>query len=580
MDKNFIDFLKSRASIVDVISNKVKLTRSGKDWFCRCPFHSEKTASFKVSPDGYYYCFGCGAKGDVINFVMEFEKVTFQEAVESIANMYGIEVPKKEKPLIPDINIKIYSAMESIKNIFVSQLKEKAGLEARNYLSSRKISQESIDKFQLGFSCEKQNVVPNLKKLGFSEDILVKTGVFYKNQYNNELVNRFAGRLMFPIIDSSGKCTGFGGRIMTKSDGAKYINSPESEIFVKSQHLYGYSLAKRGKTREIIIVEGYLDVIAMHQAGFDGAVAPLGTSISETQINMCWRVCDNPIITLDGDNAGIKASYRWIDRILAALIPGKSFKFARLPHNADPDSLIFNNQTDVIADAVKNAAQLSDWMYEGAFLLYPSETPEQKAALIKMLLEKIEIIKDIAIKRLYIQHIKQKEQDLYRGKSALPKVKAVIKPVIHVKEKTEKILLVAIINHPYILDKVVENFAKIEFSLDAMREIKNIILDFYGKYFIMGENEKYSKAIANLEKEVADFAESVELHAKFVGKKVADEEVIDGWNKLCEKYFADPVIAEDLQKASSSLKFSFSDDDWQRLKALKKESLFKNRVQG
>ncbi len=576
MDKNFIDFLKSRASILDVISNKVKLTRSGKDWFCRCPFHSEKTASFKVDPNsGYYYCFGCGAHGDVINFVMEFEKITFQEAVEYIANMYGVQVPIKEKSKIPDINTKIYSALEVIKNLFASQLHEKMGVEAKDYLNSRKISPESIAKFQLGFASEKQNIVPFLKKSGFSEDLLIKTGVFYKNQYNNELVNRFAGRLIFPIIDSSGKCVGFGGRIITKSDGAKYLNSPESEIFVKSRHLYGYSLAKRGKTREVVITEGYLDVIAMHQAGFDGAVAPLGTSISETQINMCWKICDNPVIALDGDNAGVKASYRWIDKILPSLIPGKSFKFAMLPQNADPDSLIFNNRIDVILDAIKNATQLSNWIWDGAFQLHSSETPEQKAALVKMLKEKIDVIKDSTIRKLYLQHIKQNEQNLYRKKGKPFKNGMLIKPVISVKEKIEKILLVTIINHPYILDKVIESFAKIEFSIEVRQKIKNKILDFYGKYFVNGEHDKYIEVVKSLEKEVTDFANDIELHANFVGKNADDEDVIDGWNKFYEEYFSGPIIAEDLQSASSSLKFSFSDDDWQRLKALKKESLSK-----
>ena len=585
MQKDFIDFLKGRASALDIVPKYVKLTKKGKDWFGRCPFHSEKTGSFKVDADlGLYYCFGCGAHGDMINFVMEMEKLSFAEAVKHIADMYGIQVPEDRETFRSedDIKNKMYTVMEIAKEFFVHQLNSDSGREAKEYLKNRNISDESISKFQLGFAFNEEILVDQLKKNGFSEEIIIKTGLFFKKQYKNELSSKFSGRITFPIIDYKGKCVGFGGRIIKKIDAAKYINSPETEIFVKNHQLYGYPLARKSKSREIILVEGYLDVIAMHQAGFDATVAPLGTAISETQINMCWRVCDNPIICLDGDSAGVKASFRWLDKILPVLIPGKSFKFARLPQDSDPDSLILNDQRDIISSSLNNALSLSDWMWEGAFSLYPSETPEQKAAIIKMLKEKTEQIKDGSIQRLYIQYMKQKENELYRykGKTFKPKIGELIRPATPVKEKIEKILVVTIINHPYIIDRVIEDFTKLEFTSSAMIKLKEEILRIYDAYHMSGKVEEGNRVISELEKDISDVEKDIEIHAKFVGKNESSEDkILSGWNSFFEKYLSVPMITEDLHKASISLQSTFSESDWQRLKALKNSTLLaaKNR---
>lgn len=585
MQKDFIDFLKGRASALDIVPKYVKLTKKGKDWFGRCPFHSEKTGSFKVDADlGLYYCFGCGAHGDMINFVMEMEKLSFAEAVKHIADMYGIQVPEDRETFRSedDIKNKMYTVMEIAKEFFIHQLNSDSGREAKEYLKNRNISDESISKFQLGFAFNEEKLVDQLKKNGFSEEIIIKTGLFFKKQYKNELNSKFSGRITFPIIDYKGKCVGFGGRIIKKIDAAKYINSPETEIFVKNHQLYGYPLARKSKSREIILVEGYLDVIAMHQAGFDATVAPLGTAISETQINMCWRVCDNPIICLDGDSAGVKASFRWLDKILPVLIPGKSFKFARLPQDSDPDSLILNDQRDIISSSLNNALSLSDWMWEGAFSLYPSETPEQKAAIIKMLKEKTEQIKDGSIQRLYIQYMKQKENELYRykGKTFKPKIGELIRPATPVKEKIEKILVVTIINHPYIIDRVIEDFTKLEFTSSAMIKLKEEILRIYDVYHMAGKVEEGNRVISELEKDISDVEKDIEIHAKFVGKNESSEDkILSGWNSFFEKYLSVPMITEDLHKASISLQSTFSESDWQRLKALKNSTLLaaKNR---
>ena len=577
--KRFVESLKDTASIVDVISKKVRLSRSGRDWFGLCPFHQEKTPSFKVNPESQsYYCFGCGMHGDVITFVMESERASFSEALEILANMYNVQMPQKVKNIDDSRTSKIYSALDTIKKIFISNLQSNIGYTALEYLKLRNMSQESIDKFQLGFSGNGKTMLSELRRKEISDDILLETGVFFQGKYKNSLINKFEGRLIFPIFDASGKCVGFGGRVINKADSPKYINSPESEVFVKSKHLYGYSLAKKGQTRQIILVEGYLDVIAMHQAGFDGAVAPLGTSISETQINMCWRVTDNPVIALDGDEAGFKASYRWIDKILPALLPGKSFSSAKFPHGFDPDLLISKGQRHVISEAISTALSLSDWLWEGAFLLYPSSTPEQKAAIIKTISEKIDLIQDVSIKKLYKYHIKQKESEIYRRRWQPPRNFIDIKPIMNAKEKIEKIFLVTVVNHPYIIDRLIETLVSLDFTHEPRKKVKEKILDAYNDYFTIGEKEKYAMEIEKLRSDISDFAKNITQYASFASEKSSDDDAAHGCLDTCERFLSDSAIAEDLQYASNSLKSSFSDDDWRRLKALKKEVLLKKNT--
>jgi DNA primase len=286
---------------------------------------------------------------------------------------------------------------------------------------------------------------------------------------------------------------------------------------------------------------------------------------------MCWNVCDNPVISLDGDSAGIKASYRWIDKILPFLKAGRSFKFAKLPQGADPNDLISRGQSGVIKEATENAISLCDWMWDGAFLLYPSGTPEEKAALIKMLTEKAETIRDISIKKMYIQTIRQNERSLFYRKFTNAAVKnEKIAPMTSAGEKIEKIFIVTLLNHPYIIDRVVESFTKLEFGNPEMRELKNRILDCYWDC-LNGDREKYVETIATLKNAVHSDLKSVELHAAFANEKASDEDALNGWFKMIDRYHSDPMVAVDLQTAVSSLKSTFSENDWLRLKALKQE---------
>lgn len=577
MNKEFLEYLKSRISIVDIISARIRLHKAGNMWKALCPFHKEKTSSFNVDESkGLYHCFGCGAGGDSIKFVMEYEKISFIEAVESIANQYGIVIPQDKENIKNDPLEKLFEIMNYSKNYFIDSLNSQNGSTARDYLNLRKIHKEQIEKFQLGFAPANQDLRNQLKNKGFSDDDLVKTGIFIKSGYSNELVNRYKNRLIFPIIDPRDRCVGFGGRILEKSEKAKYINSPETEIYKKSEQLYGYNLARKGKSRQIIISEGYLDVISLHQAGFDGAVAPLGTAISVPQIHMCWKICNNPIIALDGDSAGIKASYRWIDRILEHLEPGKSFQFASLPQGADPDLLVYNNQVSAITEAVQDAVPLSQWIWEGGFALYPSETPEQKAELIEMMIKKAETIKNSSIKHFYIQDIRKRQRSLYKSKKRVIR-KENLQSASTAKEKIEKILVVTLINHPYIINRVMEDFVKLQFENIKMRALKAEILENYTD-FSEKDPDKFLESMSRLQGVVDRDYRDVELHASFIDRNTSDEVAVDGWFKLLKKYLLEPLLDRDLKKAYDD--FVFSEDSWQRLKTLKNEFLNKARSRG
>ncbi len=575
MNKEFLEYLKSRISIVDVISARVRLRKIGNVWRALCPFHKEKTGSFNVDESkGLYHCFGCGAGGDAIKFVMEYEKVSFMEAVESIANQYGIAIPKKEEKIEKDPRERLFEIMDYSKNYFMDLLNSKKDSTARDYLNLRKIHKDQIERFQLGFAPNNSDLLNQLKKKGFSDEELIRTGIFIRSNYRNEMINRYKGRLIFPIIDFRNRCVGFGGRILEKSEKAKYINSPETEIYKKSEQLYGYNLASKGESRQIIISEGYLDVISLHQAGFDGAVAPLGTAISSSQIYMCWKICNTPIIALDGDAAGTKASYRWIDRILVHLEPGKSFNFATLPQGSDPDLLVYNNQISAITEAVKNAVPLSQWLWDGGFSLYPSETPEQKAELVEMIIKKVETIKNVSIKNFYVQDIKKRQRFLYKSKKRVIK-KENLQSASSAKEKIEKILVVTLINHPYIIGRVMEDFVKLEFEDTEMRVLKERILENYTNFFA-SDSDGFSESMLRLQDIVDKDFRDVGMHARFVNKEVDDEEAVNGWLKLLQKYLAQPLITRDLKKATTD--FVFSENSWLRLKTLKNEML--NRGKG
>lgn len=566
MNKEFIELLKSRVSIVDLVSKKTKLTRKGRDYFGICPFHSEKTGSFKVDPvKGFYYCFGCGKHGDIFNFVMECDNLPFNLALEKVASYADLEMPKatkKESTKNIDSNKIQFAILKKIQEIFLINLdKIKSGI-IRDYLAMRGITEKDIKKFQIGYADKNIDIYSLLRKSSFSDADLINSGVFFCENYSGRVRNKFDGRLTFPIKNVSGKCIGFGGRSVN-GELPKYLNSPETRIFKKKENLYAYDLAKTGTYKDLIIVEGYLDVISMHRAGFDKTVATLGTAIGEEQIDLCWRISDNPIILLDGDNAGIKAAYRLLLRIMPKLSPGKSFRFAIIPDGDDPDSIITTRGIKSMQDILDSAYQLKDWLWTSSFVLHPSETPEQKGAILESINSSIDTILNANIKYLYKKWFKEKKNEfLFSQKKYVNTTK--INKVSSRLEKYQEILLALIIKNPHIIDEVIEMFSTVEFSNTIYDSVKCIILREY--------SEKNN--IDDIVEKIYNSLDILSRNDFLFDMSGCDEHIIvQEWKNAYNEYLACVAFKNEIVSASENLEKTFSEDAWVKFKALKETAL-------
>ncbi len=420
----FLDELRTRTSLSQVVGRKViwdsRKSNQGKgDMWAPCPFHQEKTASFHVDDrKGYYYCFGCHAKGDAISFVRETENVDFMEAVKILAQEAGMTVPERDPQAQQkaDRRQQLTQVMEMAVRHFRMQLKTGAGAEAREYLARRGLSEVAIERWGIGFAPDAwQNMWDHLTGKGVEPQMILDCGLAKPSQKGGKPYDTFRGRIMFPINDVRGRPIAFGGRAMDPGDNAKYLNSPETELFDKSRVLFNHGPAREaaGKGKPLIVAEGYMDVIALSEAGFEAAVAPLGTAVTEHQLQMLWRVADEPIVALDGDTAGLRAAYRVIDLALPLLEAGKSLRFARMPEGQDPDDLLRASGPPAVQALFDKALPMVQllWQRETEGNIYDS--PERRAALDKVLREKIKLIRDPSIRGHYGDAIKELRGTLF-----------------------------------------------------------------------------------------------------------------------------------------------------------------------
>lgn len=420
----FLDELRTRLSLGQVVGRKVmwdnrKSNQAKGDLWAPCPFHQEKTASFHVDDrKGFYYCFGCHAKGDAITFVRETENVDFIEAVRILAGEAGMQMPERDPRAQEraDRATELAEVMEEAVRHFRLQLKTGAAAEARDYLDRRGLGEKGRDRFEIGFAPDlRQGLYQALTGKGIEADKIVEAGLCARPDDGGQPYDRFRGRIIFPIRDARGRCIAFGGRAMDPNARAKYLNSPETPLFDKSRTLYNHGPAREAaaKGQPLIVAEGYMDVIALVQAGFGAAVAPLGTAITETQLQMLWRVADEPVIALDGDTAGLRAAYRVIDIALPLLEAGKSLRFALMPEGMDPDDLIRAEGPGAIQARIDAALPMVQLLWRSETEGRNFDSPERKAALDKALRTRIKAIADPSIRRHYGDEIYQLRRDLF-----------------------------------------------------------------------------------------------------------------------------------------------------------------------
>lgn len=427
----FLDELRARTSIAQVVGRKVqwdtRKSNPGKgDMWAPCPFHNEKTASFHVEDSkGFYYCFGCQAKGDAIGFVKETENVGFMEAVEILAREAGMTMPARDPQAAEkaDRQTKLADVTELAARWFGLQLKTAAGSSARDYLAGRGLDEAAQRHWEIGFAPDTwQGLWDALIGKGISEELILGAGLAKPSDRGGKPYDTFRGRIMFPIRDARGRVIGFGGRAMAADAKAKYLNSPETTLFDKGRSLYNVKGARvaAGKGQPLLVAEGYMDVIALHGAGFGAAVAPLGTAVTETQLQMMWRIAGEPIVMLDGDAAGKRAALRMIDLALPMLEAGRSLRFALLPEGQDPDDLIKSSGAGAVQKLIDDAVPMVQLLWQRETEGKVFDSPERKAALDRALREKIALIKDPGLRSHYGQEVKDLRWALFRSRSAAP----------------------------------------------------------------------------------------------------------------------------------------------------------------
>lgn len=500
----FIDELRMRLSLSDVVGRKVmwdtrKSNQAKGDMWAPCPFHQEKTASFHVDDrKGFYYCFGCHAKGDAINFVRETENVGFMEAIEILAGEAGMTMPARDPRAQEkaDRNSELAAVMDKAVQWVRLQLKTGAAAEARAYLARRGLSEATQDRFEIGFAPDNRRAMTDaLTAQGAALKSVIEAGLAAEPDGGGTPYDRFRGRIIFPIRDQRGRCIGLGGRAMAADARAKYLNSPETPLFDKGRSLYNHGPARSaaGKGQPLIVAEGYMDVIALVDAGFEATVAPLGTAVTEDQLRLLWRMSDEPIIALDGDKAGLRAAMRLMDLALPLIEAGKSLRFCIMPEGQDPDDLIRAGGAMAMQQRLDTAQPMVKLLWQRETEGRVLDSPERKAALDKSLREALAKISDPSIKSHYQAEIKDLRYKLFRsnqepfpnrGFQGRKKWQAPQSPVPSTKSSLlagnvdgseealrEAVILACFVTHPALVDEFFDQLERLDFSTEMHRAV-------------------------------------------------------------------------------------------------------------
>lgn len=421
----FLDELRDRTSLADLVGRKVswdrrKTNQAKGDWWAPCPFHAEKTASFHVDDKkGYYYCFGCQAKGDAISFLRESENLSFMEAVEVLAQSAGVDMPARDPEAKARDNRRtgLAEVMEAAVRFFRQGLASAAAEPARAYLDGRGVAEASRTRFEIGFAAPSRRALyEHLRQGGVEHAAIIACGLAAEPDGGGPSYDRFRDRIIFPIRDGRGRAVAFGGRAMSSEARAKYLNSPETELFDKSRTLFnlGPARAAVGKGAPLVVTEGYMDVIALVEGGFEGAVAPLGTAVTEAQLELMWKIATEPVIALDGDPAGLRAAYRLIELALPRLVAGRGLRFALLPPGQDPDDVIRAQGPRAMADLLGAAMPMVDLLWQRETEGRRFDSPERRAGLEARLMGLTGEIGDATLRQHYRRALKDRLWEAFR----------------------------------------------------------------------------------------------------------------------------------------------------------------------
>jgi DNA primase len=568
----FLDEIRSRLLLSDVIGKRVRVTRAGREFKACCPFHHEKSPSFTINDDKqFYHCFGCGAHGDVIGFIMQHDNLSFMDSVEVLSVDAGLQMPKPDPRAVEQSRKErgLHELMDAATAWFQSQLTNPAFKEVVEYLDNRGLDEEARAQFRIGFApADGQAIRLHLKSLEFTDAMMIEAGVLKDSIKGKEPYGFFRDRVMFPVADRRGRVVAFGGRILPENmrpipkDGfkpPKYINSSDTPLFDKGRMLYGESFARQAvrEGHTLIVTEGYMDVIACNRAGFKGAVAPMGTALTDEQILSLWKIMGEdgktPILCFDGDNAGRRAASRACTNILPLLKPGQSARFAFLPEGEDPDSLLRTQDKNGLQSILAAALPLFDFIWASHIAGRDFETPEERAGLAKALRDEVAAITDPEIQKHYRKLIDTRISEAFfkpRTSSGKKLWQERITPSNGIKMRTpqrgsnlmiEKILLTTILNNPEVYPFLDEEFGHFQIQnarLDALRQKMVSVME--GQEPLDAASLRNKLIIQGFAQEIGDIlSESVYVHAAFSRPEgamaIGEMAIAEQWRSLRDR---------------------------------------------
>lgn len=603
---SFLDEIRDRVPISAVIGARVqwdrRKTQAAKgDWWACCPFHGEKTPSFHCEDrKGRYHCFGCGVSGDHFRFLTELDGLSFPEAVERVAELAGVPMPARDEreERREKERASLHEVMELATRFFEERLQAADGARARAYLRERGLTAATQQAFRLGYAPDSRNALKEFLAAKGVEKAQIEACGLTVFEDVPVSYDRFRGRIMFPIPDSRGRIIAFGGRAMASDALAKYLNSPETELFHKGNVLYNFARARKAvqKAGTVIAVEGYMDAIALAQAGFDHVVAPLGTALTENQLELLWRMSGEPVLCFDGDQAGLKAAWRAADLALPLVQPGRTVRFALLPEGKDPDDLVRQEGREAFAAVLAEARPLADllWLRETSGRTF--DTPERRAELERTLRELTQRIRDESLRYHYAQEMRERVLHFFGatrparrepgrrgggerqsapwssrgfgnpiteslGRSALLKRGGEAMPV------REATLIVAIVNHPALVDEFFEHVEFLDLANGDLRKLHSVLLDtlahnaqagreaLVGAFGLAGLGEVWERAVA-LVKRTRQWPALAEA---------AEEDARDAFAQALHLHLSTRVLHRELKAAETALAADPSDENYRHL---------------
>ncbi len=620
----FLDDIRARLPVSQVVGRKVALKKAGREWRGLSPFKDEKTPSFFVNDQkGFYHCFATGEHGDIFTFLIKTEGLAFPEAVERLAGEAGLQLPAPihRDPKVEDERERHYRLLEVSARFFQDALFGSVGRNARAYVERRGLNLETLDTFRIGYAPASRNALKDhLAKEGFSIADMITSGMLIGGEDIATPYDRFRDRVMFPIRDMKGHVIAFGGRALDPNQPAKYLNSPETPLFHKGRVLFNFHNARQPafESDRLVIVEGYMDVVALREAGFEESVAPLGTALTQDQIGLLWRVVDEPVLCFDGDAAGRKAAWRSIDTALPHVQPGKSLTFAFLPDGMDPDDLVRAHGKAAFEKVLARARPMIDVLFEREWSKGDVSTPERRAHLETQLLGAAAQISDSTIRNHYQRELKsrlwtalrkassdtnsknaggrngrfQAPRDHFKGRGSgqrrsgegaggagpVTASAALLKSSLVAGDggglpHREALLIATLLNHPHLIEDYAEAVSDLEFTSTALSRLRDGLLSAQAAEKALDRAALHTQlTVLGLDQILYQVEKSITHRCdKFANPETGHDEVESGWRHTLELHQRALGLSKALEAAERDWLQNESEDAFNRIQELKQQ---------